>query len=324
MTPSAQPGASTPDEIAVVIATANRASSLDRTLSSLSKVDPGGLAWRVIVVDNASADETPEVLSDWQRASRLPLQALHEPQPGKTRALNRALNTIDHGLVIFVDDDVELPVNWLKAYAAGVQRWPSADIFGGRITPHFPPDAPAWVRDQRYVHQSAMFSKYEPLEEEGLTQAWPLGPNMAIRRELIGDVRFDTRLGPGGEYGVMGDETAFVSRLVAEKQAQIVYLPEAAASHYVRDEQLSRDAIWARAFWWGRTRGVVAAMEARRACIAGAPLAVWTAAARSGLRFAFAHVLGRSAYLKTGWQWQVRFGRVCGYREYTRRARAAS
>ena len=156
---------------------------------------------------------------------------------------------------------------------------------------------------------------------EGITDAWPHGANAGIRRELIGNSRFDPRFGPGGDYSAMGDETEFVSRLIEEKGAEIVYLPEACAHHTVREEELSRAAIWARAFKWGRTRGLVEEGDKQKLRLRGVPINIWLSAARAFLRFAPYCFGPEDGYLKYGWQWQVRSGRVAGYRELRRRRR---
>ncbi|WP_293627023.1 glycosyltransferase family 2 protein [Salinisphaera sp.] len=309
------------EEVVVVIATANRADSLRRTLESLSALDTSQVRWRLIVVNNASEDDTASVLAEYEARHHLPLVALYEPRRGKSRALNRALELIEQGLVIFVDDDVALSEHWLQAYVRGAARWPDVGMFGGRIVPVFPADAPAWMQSERYVHQAAIFGAYEPFDHEGITDAWPHGANAGIRRELIGNSRFDPRFGPGGDYSAMGDETEFVSRLIEEKGAEIVYLPEACAHHTVREEELSRAAIWARAFKWGRTRGLVEEGDKQKLRLRGVPINIWLSAARAFLRFAPYCFGPEDGYLKYGWQWQVRSGRVAGYRELRRRRR---
>lgn len=303
----------------VLFATHNRACSLEATLQQLACQHVVDADWRVVAVDNASTDDTAAVLARFEHDPRLRLQALQEPLSGKSRALNRALDRIESSLVIFIDDDVELPCEWLQAYIDTVARWPDHSIFGGPVLPLFPDDAPDWVQDEQYVRQSPMFARYAPRPDEGTTTDIPLGPNMAIRRAAIGDIRFDERIGPGGDAGIMGCETEFEMRLADAGYTPFVYVPNAPAYHRVRAEQLTRAAVWARAYKWGRSMALSEGKPQRGFSIQGAPLRYWFGALRAFLRFA-PFVFGpRHFKLKYGWQWQVRAGRVHGYRELNRR-----
>lgn len=297
----------------MVLASHNRADSLAATLEQLARQQVFDVEWRVLAVDNASHDETPAVLAHFEGDSHLPLEALHEPRAGKPRALNRALDRIDEGLVVFIDDDVDLGPHWLQAYADAAARWPNYAIFGGPILPVFPHDAPAWVQDERYVRQSPMFARYAPREDEGLTTDIPLGPNMAIRRAAIADHRFDERLGPGGSEGLMGDETEFEIRLARLGHTPFVFVPEAVARHRVRHEQMTVAAVWKRAYLWGRSMALTEGMSRRGVRLRGVPLRYWFGALRAFLRYAPFFFGPRHFRLKYGWQWQVRAGRLRGY-----------
>jgi len=297
----------------VLLSTHNRARSLEATLEQLACQRAVETQWHVVAVDNASTDDTANVLARFARDSRLHLEALHEPRPGKSRALNRALDRIGSDLVVFIDDDVDLPPDWLQAYVDAVARWPDYAIFGGPVVPVFPDDAPDWVQDERYVHQSPMFARYAPRLAEGTTTDNPLGPNMAIRRAAIGDRRFDVRFGPGGDAGVMGCETEFQRRLAAVGYTPFVYVPQASAFHHVRAEQLTLDAVWARAYKWGRSMALTHGGKRRGIYVRGVPLRYWSGALRAWLRFV-PFLWGPQHFrLKYGWQWQVRCGRLRGY-----------
>ncbi|ERJ18332.1 glycosyltransferase [Salinisphaera shabanensis T35B1] len=300
-------------DVTVVVASHNRAQSLATTLECLCRQHVTGARWRVLAVDNASTDETPTVLERFAADTRFELKALSEPRPGKPRALNRAVDQIEAGLVVFIDDDVNLGVHWLQSYIDAAARWPDHAIFGGPIIPVFPPDAPAWVQDQRYVRQSPMFAYYEAREDEGLTTRVPLGPNMMIRRSAIGAHRFDERLGPGGTHRLMGDETEFEYRLARLGYHPYVYVPAARAEHRVRPEQLTVKAVWARAYLWGRSMALTHGRSSRGVYLYGVPLRYWSGAARAWLRYAPFAFGPRHFRLKYGWQWQVRAGRLRGY-----------
>lgn len=308
--------------VTVVLSSCNRAKSLNETLEDLA-CQRVSVSWRVVAVDNASTDHTSVVLERYARDSRFILDALYEPLAGKPRALNRALEAITADLVVFIDDDVNLGPRWLQSYIDAAARWPDHAIFGGPIIPVFPPDAPAWVQDQRYVRQSPMFAHYEPREDEGLTTRVPLGPNMMIRRSAIGEHRFDERLGPGGTHGLMGDETEFEDRLTRLGHYPYVFVPAACAKHRVRQEQLSVEAVWSRAYLWGRTMALAHGRTPRGPYLYGVPLRYWYGALRAWVRYAPFAFGPKHFRLKYGWQWHVRSGRVRGYLDSRSIERAA-
>src|SRR5690348_16088470 len=166
-------------DCSILLATRDRAASLDRTLASIAGQQSPGIAWEVLVADNGSTDETGAVLQRW--AARVPLRTVFERGPGKNRALNQALAMARGGLLLFTDDDVVAQPGWIAAHAAAAARWPDHQIFGGLITPRFPRDPPAWALRDPFV--SVLFAAYDPGGAEGPTTELPFGPNYSLRAE---------------------------------------------------------------------------------------------------------------------------------------------
>jgi glycosyltransferase involved in cell wall biosynthesis len=130
--------------ITVGICTFNRAESLRRTLDSLAAMEvPKDLAWEVLIVNNKCTDHTEDVISEY--VERLPVRREFEPRPGKSNALNRAIDTAKGEYIRWTDDDVVVDVGWLRAYMEAFRRWPDTAIFGGRIIPRFEPPEARWV-----------------------------------------------------------------------------------------------------------------------------------------------------------------------------------
>ena len=90
----------------VIMPTCNKATYLDLTLATLEcQVFPDDL-WELIVVDDASADATPQILSLYQERGRLPLVSRRSPKNrGRAGARNDALALARGHVVIFLDDD---------------------------------------------------------------------------------------------------------------------------------------------------------------------------------------------------------------------------
>ena len=63
-------------ELAVIVTTHNRADLVDEALSSLAEQTWDDGTWKVVVVDNASTDSTPEVLARWAHQMPVPFEVV--------------------------------------------------------------------------------------------------------------------------------------------------------------------------------------------------------------------------------------------------------
>jgi glycosyltransferase involved in cell wall biosynthesis len=103
--------------ISVVIATKDRAPYLSRALASLAD-QTSAPSFEVIVVDNASTDETKNVVEQQAARAVYPVQYAFEPEPNRGKARNRGVALASGEFVLFADDDVQLPPGFLAAHAA--------------------------------------------------------------------------------------------------------------------------------------------------------------------------------------------------------------
>src|SRR5690606_2409380 len=102
--------------LTVAICTWNRSFLLARTLEQLGAlIVPPGLRWELLVVDNASSDDTSQVLQGY--LGRLPLRVVREERPGLSNARNAAIRAARGEYIIWTDDDVLVAPGWLAAYS---------------------------------------------------------------------------------------------------------------------------------------------------------------------------------------------------------------
>jgi len=134
--------------ISIVICTYNGEKRLPETLSHLSqlKVRPD-VAWEVLVIDNASTDNTSRVAMDvWERQKcTAPFSLLYQPNQGLTYAREMALKEAKHTFILFCDDDNWLDENYLNiAYDLMVQH-PEIGVLGGQGELEYEVEPPYWV-----------------------------------------------------------------------------------------------------------------------------------------------------------------------------------
>jgi hypothetical protein len=223
-------------EVTIFMATFRRSVILRRTLEGYTALAAPAARWRLVLIDNADDPETRAVAEAF--AGRFPLDFVVEPGGGKNRALNRTLARGSGELYVFTDDDAIPRPDWLVELVAGVERWPEATMYGGRIDPVWPAaGAVPRLSDERMG--GAFTMTCWPMEEGPLTWARVWGPNMAIRPRVFHEgVRFNASVGPAGPDFVMGGEVDLTKRL-AEAGHTAVFLPRAVVDHQVRPEQLT-------------------------------------------------------------------------------------
>lgn len=237
--------------LTVFIATRNGAATLPRVLGAYAALRPPAGGWKLVVVDNGSADASPAILRAF--ADRLPMVALAEPRPGKNRALNRALAELEGDLAVFSDDDALPDPDWLVALRDAADRQPAHDVFGGRILPAWDGEPEAWVRE--WVRAMPVYGVHDESREDGPCEPTRVfGPNMAVRaRWFRAGYRFDEQLGPDGTATyAMGSETEFSLRLVLNERVGCWHCGAARVQHIIRPRQLTRAFVLKRAFHLGR------------------------------------------------------------------------
>jgi L-malate glycosyltransferase len=231
------------------MATYNGAGTLPKVLDAYKPLHapPGG--WKLIIVDNASNDRTPDILAGHRDA--LPLLPMRTESRGKNLALNCGLAHVEGDLIVFTDDDAVPEPEWLVEMRTAADEQGEYDIFAGGIDPLWPTPCPEWIL--RLVNLGATFGLTPPSLHSGpvrASQAW--GANMAIRRSVFdAGHRFNNSVGPQAGHYVMGSEVELTGRLEGEGR-RTWFHESARVGHIIRPHQLEREWIVQRAFRLGR------------------------------------------------------------------------
>jgi glycosyltransferase involved in cell wall biosynthesis len=190
--------------VSLIICTRNRALSLRNCLAYVRQLQSPG-DWELIVVDNASSDETPDVLKEFAATAPFPVVLLQEPNPGLSRARNTGVARAAGAIIAFTDDDCYVSANFLKEIVR-VFEDQTIGYMGGRVLLYDPSDAPI------------MRSGLEPYRIEPLAfvrVGQPMGANMALRRSLLASIgAFDPEFGAGSRFRA-GEDTELQVRASA-------------------------------------------------------------------------------------------------------------
>jgi glycosyltransferase involved in cell wall biosynthesis len=216
--------------VSVVVATHNRCARLPRLVEALEK-QVGVDAFEVVVVDDASSDDTWRTLEQLARTSSVPLRPLRlTTNSGPATARNRGWRAGRAPLVVFTDDDCVPAEEWVAGLARGLG---AADVVQGRTAPN-----PA-----HGAHYGPFCRTLDVASESGFYQTCNIGYRRTVLEALDG---FDERFRhPAGE----DTDLAWRARAAGYRTA---FEPEALVWHDVRP---SRFVTQLRDTW--RWEGVV-------------------------------------------------------------------
>src|SRR5215212_6511261 len=124
-------------DVSIIICTYNHRESLRLTLDAVGRARvPEGLGCELLVVDNASADGTAELVKSYRPANGIPVVHLFEPRQGQCFARNAGLAAARGRFILFTDDDVRPPAEWVEGMCAPLLAGAGHAVAGGvKIAP---------------------------------------------------------------------------------------------------------------------------------------------------------------------------------------------
>lgn len=237
--------------LTVVMSTFNGAERLRETLESMLHVRAPEGGWKLIVVDNASTDNSKEIIAAYSRM--LPLTALYCAKRGKNAALNMAIPEFEGDLIIFADDDIIVPEDWLIKFRKLSTTYPDYTVFGGRIVARWP--SPPGDDILHGVSLGEAFAVHEHDLPDGPVKSGKIwGPSMAVRAGIFhAGLRFDESIGPSKGSYIPGSESSF-NRMLELQGHKFYFSNSLIVQHQIRPEQLTVKWLKERAFKFGKAR----------------------------------------------------------------------
>jgi GT2 family glycosyltransferase len=268
--------------VSVIIATFNRAGLLVRCLEHLARqhFEHGD---EVIVVDNGSTDDTFAAIEAARRRIPAVLRHLYEPTPGKSIAVDRALQVATGDILAFTDDDVEVDEGWLSAIRT-VMNDADIALMGGPVAPRWESKPPLWLQrvSDRYGALAAPLAilDYGPATVD-VGSRTVIGANLAIRREVFRAVGgFAANLGKLRGTLLSGEDHELCRRVQA-MSLRAVYCPAARVRHWVPAARMRIGYYASWFFWSGITHARLDAGRTGGRTLVGIPLYIIKRAATS-------------------------------------------
>lgn len=203
--------------VSILICTHNGATRLPDTLRHIAAQQvPTHVPWEVLIISNASKDNTLEAAAalDQTLALPVPFRVLDEPVAGKENALIRGFNEAAYEFIAIVDDDNWLAPNYVGLVAEIMSAHPEIGVLGAHAEGAYEVTPPAWFEEFRAVYAVGPQNggKSGPLPDHNgyLYGAGSVVRQSAWRKLLAYDFRFTTSTKRGkiivsGEDVELGD-----------------------------------------------------------------------------------------------------------------------
>lgn len=211
--------------ITVVVCTFNRAAMLREALASLVHLRTDGFTFDIVVVNNASTDETPAVIDEFaSRAAGVAVRGVLETRQGVAFARNRGIEEARGPWIAFFDDDQVADPDWLVKLS-WLAESKQARVVGGAVRLKLEKEQPESFRPifERVLWQSGRGDaacRYDVNNAPGTG-------NLMIHRDVFDRVgRFAESLREAGE------DTELFHRITTAGIAAW-YTPDAIVFHHV-------------------------------------------------------------------------------------------
>ncbi|PEN09496.1 hypothetical protein CRI93_01845 [Longimonas halophila] len=236
--------------VSIIICTRNRATDLRDTLRSLANVYiPIGWIVECIIVDNASTDATPQVIAAF-KTSQFDVHTVKEEHLGKAYAANTALSQARGEILLFTDDDVRVPADWIVGMTEPIRSGRADAVAGGvALAPHL---ERSWQQGNPWM--TALLASTSALSDASPRRL--VGANMAIARRVFDTVSgFDVNLGPGSVLG-LGEET-LLTQQIKHAGFRVRSAFDVAVEHHCSADRLSRRSYLQAVERVGRSQGYI-------------------------------------------------------------------
>ena len=196
--------------VSVVVPVYNAEDTIEECVSSLLKLDYPEDRIELVFVNNASTDQTLEILRRYSQKIKL----LYEGKKGAAAARNKGVLNSSAEIIAFTDSDCQVDKNWLKNIVSPLQDVGIGAV-GGRILSKRPYNKIEKFGEEIHDHDKAI-NEFKP--------PYVITMNWASRRSVLMD------LGLFDEAFIRGQDVD-LSRKIIKAGYTFFYQPEAVIYH---------------------------------------------------------------------------------------------
>lgn len=234
--------------ISVIICCYNSELRIGETLKYLAAQRMVNFPWEIIVVDNASTDNTKQhVRHVWEKLNRkdVTLTIADQPVQGLTHARRKGIEVSLYDIVIFCDDDNWLNTDFVNNAYAIMMSDPAIGAAGGEGKAVADGELPAWFESYKTYYACYPQSAQDGELSGGM--AFLYGAGLVIRKaifqqlfsqglEMVTTDRSGTKLNSGGD-----NELSYLIRLLGYK---LWYSSRLHFFHYLPGPRLTKAYLY--------------------------------------------------------------------------------
>lgn len=140
-------------DVSIIIPAYGRPDALLQTLEELLRLDYPRDRWEAVVVDDGSPEDLVGVVEAWAERTGAPVRALTQQNAGPAAARNRGAAHARGSVLIFIDNDILVPPDFVKLHLQALAENPRSWIVGRVIQPRQLQESP-FGRYRDALHES--------------------------------------------------------------------------------------------------------------------------------------------------------------------------
>jgi GT2 family glycosyltransferase len=227
----------------IQLCTYNRGHLLPRVLEACFDQTVARDAYEVVLVDDGSSDETPSVIEEAKRRTRVPFTVISQPNAGLARARNAGIAACRGERIVFIDDDVLPMPDFVEEHLRAAQRGTDPVVRGAVI-------------------EVASFDRLPPpfWTLRNYSANWFWTSNVSVSRRALDEVRLRDGEWFDEAFSEYGWEDIELGLRLRESGVRAVFNKYAVAFHYKAKaaEQLDLEAVLRQKRAQARTARVLA------------------------------------------------------------------
>lgn len=231
----------------VAICTYNGSKRVPQVLKKLeNQVVSQGSRWDVVVIDNASSDNTSEICERVLEKFSVPAKVVYEAEPGLVFARRRAAQEAQGDIICFLDDDNLPSDNYVENAINAFVCNPNAGVIGGRVVPKWEsPPTPLALSVAEFALAICDMGK-NPIEVTTVGGGI-VGAGMCVRTDLLRrlfkhEMALGSVSGRKGESLMSGDDLA-ISILSRKLGYKTLYEPSLYIEHVIPTFRMEKDYL---------------------------------------------------------------------------------